>query len=129
MRNLRLILTIAIGSLFLVSCAEDTDISTTASDFVGTWTCNETSGDFSPRTYTVNIMTNGSSISIHGLYSSNVSLNANVYGASLEIPTQSSGGITFAGSGSINSSKNRIDLSFSANDGSGTDDVVVYMTK
>ena len=95
-------------------------------DFVGTWLCSEQSSVFGNSNYTVDIVksvADSSQILIKNFYQlgSTVSVTAVVNGNSLNIPNQNASGQTINGSGSLVSGN--INLTYTANDGSHTDNV------
>ena len=115
------------SSLVLSACVEETDPTNAREDFLGNWTCNEYEGDFAPQTYNVEVLPNGggNDVVIRGLYNqgSGFDLVGSVSSGTIDIPTQVEDGITIAGFGNINNSLNRVELTFTADDGSGPDNV------
>ena len=111
----------------LHACTIESDPDNAREDFLGDWTCNEYEGDFAPQTYNVEILAIGSesSVRIIGLYNqgNNFALSGYVQGSTLFITTQTVDGIAIAGSGIMANSFDRIDLNFTADDGSGGDNV------
>lgn len=115
------------------SCVPDDDDSIILrDDYLGIWNVNETAGNFAPQFYSVEI-TQGpgeDEIFIEGLYNvPGTQVRANVSGPVLMIPQQQTAGISFSGSGTAVSDLNRIDLSFTANDGTGADQVRAVLTR
>jgi len=114
--------------IFLLSaCVQETDPNSDCSVFLGNWTCNEYQGDFAPQTYNLEIYAigTGEQVGLAGLYNQGPSfvVVAEVSGSSLFISTQTVDGITIAGSGTMTSNLDQINLNFSADDGSGNDQV------
>jgi hypothetical protein len=114
--------------LFLQACEIEQDEDTSRADFLGLWTCTETEGELAPQTYAIEIYAIGlgNSVGITGLYNQGGSfiLNGDVSGRNLSIPLQSVDGISIGGSGTMSFSLDKITLNFTANDGSGNDQVV-----
>lgn len=134
MRSLTRLILILAGSVILVnSCVPDDDDGIILrDDYLGIWDVNETAGNFAPQFYSVEI-TEGpgeDEIFIEGLYNvPGTQVRANVSGPVLSIPLQQTGGISFSGSGNATSDLSRINLNFTANDGTGTDQVVAILTR
>ncbi len=124
---LRKILLLSSLTLLFTACVEETDPTNAREDFLGSWTCNEYEGDFAPQTYNVDVLPNGggNGVIIRGLYNQGNSFDlvGSVSGSTIDIPTQAEDGITIAGFGNINNNLNRVELSFTADDGSGPDQV------
>ena len=121
---------LAIFSIFILllnSCVEETNPENAREDFLGNWTCNEYEGDFAPQTYNVIVQPSGSGndVRVVGLYNqgSSFSLAAYVSGSTIYIENQTVDGITITGFGNINNNLDRVDITFSADDGGGTDNV------
>ncbi len=122
----RLFLLLAV--IFIVQgCEVDSDPTNAREDFLGNWTCNEFEGDFAPQTYDVQVYAigTGHQVGISGFYNQGpaFTVTGDVSGATLFISTQVVDGITIAGSGTMNANFDRVDLTFTANDGSGPDNV------
>ena len=80
----------------------------------------------SPQFYQVNIVAGDADdeIVIEGLYNEvNSKVVALVTGTQISIPNQNSAGVTYVGSGTANADYSQIALSFTANDGSGPDQI------
>jgi hypothetical protein len=117
--------------LFTYSC-ETIDTLTgsaaTVAKLEGEWTCDEQSEIFkaTSEVYTVTLSAdadNTSGVIIDNFYGLNASANANVIGMSLIIPNQNvEGGFSVSGSGTISSNFEKINLSYTVDDGSGTVD-------
>ena len=128
----RIFLTLGVCGLVLNSCVPDDDDGIILrSDYIGIWDVNETEGNFAPQFYSVNISagTGEDEIVISGLYNTpGTQVQASINGPSISIPSQQTGGISFSGSGQANDGLTRIDLSFTANDGTGNDQVKAVLT-
>ena len=124
---LRKILILSSIILLFTACVEETDPTNAREDFLGNWTCNEYEGDFAPQTYNVEVLPYGSGneVRIWGLYNQGNSfvLTGSVSSKTIYIDNQTVNGITISGYGNINNNLDRVDVVFSANDGSGTDNV------
>lgn len=117
-----------------VACApEDDDTVDFRDDFTGSWTCQETQGDFAPQSYAVSVSKVGdeNEISIRGLYNqgSTFEVSAQVDGPDFTIPTQSVDGFVLSGGGSVNNSGSIVYLNFAINDGGSTDNVSANWTR
>jgi len=94
--------------------------------YLGVWQVTENTGINHPQFYPVNISAGSQDdeIVIEGLYNeTGTNVIALVNGNLLSIPNQNSDGIIFQGSGQANASFSQISLSFTANDGSGPDNI------
>ncbi|MGB0178040.1 MAG: hypothetical protein ACPF9D_12795 [Owenweeksia sp.] len=120
-------------SAWVVSCAPDNDDDINfIAEYTGTWDCRENTGINAPQVYKVNIQRGASDqeIIINNLYNlSSTAVKANINGFSLSIPSQTSAGVSFSGSGSAGAEFQEISLSFTANDGSGNDQVSAILTR
>ena len=94
----------------------------------GVWQVNENSKDFGYQAYEVSISysgTDSSKIEIRNFYNLGsgikVLANINIWDVSIQ---QATGGFTFIGTGVISGNMKQIDLSYTANDGSGSVDEV-----
>lgn len=111
------------------SCAPDNgteDPTANRAKYLGVWQVAENTGINHPQFYSVNISAGNQDdeIVIAGLYNeTGTNVVALVSVNSLSIPNQSSAGISFQGSGQANASFSQISLSFTANDGSGPDNI------
>lgn len=121
------------ATLLVIGCEKDPDESQNYQhDFVGRWTVVEKDGLNSPQNYTVEIVAGNdlNEIIINGFYNApNTAVKANLYGLSLEIPTQTTDSITFSGSGQATVDFDQITISFTANDGTGEDNVKAILTQ
>lgn len=111
----------------LASCEDATDIDNPREPFLGLWTVTETEGELAPQTYGIEIYAIGlqNDVGITGLYNQGGGfvLQGEVSGRTLLIPLQNVGGLLIGGSGTIDSDFNQIEFNFTANDGSGNDQV------
>jgi hypothetical protein len=105
-----------------------TGAAATVAKIEGEWTCDEQSEIFkaTAEVYTVTISAdadNTSGVIIDNFYGLNASAKANVSGMSLIIPNQNvEGGFSVSGSGTISSNFEKINLTYTVDDGSGTVD-------
>jgi hypothetical protein len=124
---IRSLFILTLSTIILTSCVEETNPENAREDFLGNWTCNEYEGEFAPQTYNVIVQPSGSGndVRVIGLYNqgSSFSLTAYVSGSTLFIENQTVNGITITGFGNINNTLDRVDMSFTADDGVGADDV------
>lgn len=127
---------IAIGlmlSFGLASCEKEPvdDGKNYQQEFIGTWNVLEKTGLNAPQNYTVEISAGSTEnkIIIKGLYNRPaVVLNAELYGLTLDIPSQTSDSISFVGSGKANVNFDQITIDFVANNGTGEDQVKAILT-
>lgn len=125
------LLAFIIPLLFITSC-ETIDTLTggaaTVAKLEGEWTCNEQSEIFkaTAEVYSVTLSAdadNNSGLIIDNFYGLNASAKANVAGMSVTIPNQDvEGGFSVSGSGTISSNYEKINLTYTVDDGSGTVD-------
>lgn len=131
MKNLRVKLWASLILLLSITsaCAPDNnteDPLANRAKYLGVWQVTENTGINHPQFYSVNISagTQDDEIVIAGLYNeAGTNVAALVSGNVLSIPNQNSDGIIFQGSGQANASFSQISLSFTANDGSGPDNI------
>lgn len=118
---------VLIAAFTIAGCVDDVPIDETREDFLGNWTCTEYEGEFAPQTYNVEVVAygSGSAVRIYGLYNQGpgFALSGSVSGSTIFIDNQTVNNITYSGFGNINNDLDRVDLNFSAYDGSTTDDV------
>lgn len=121
--------------MMLWSCETDNgteDPLSIRDNYLGTWQVTENTGINNPQFYTVTITSGDADdeLLIQGLYNESASrVVALVNGTQLNIPSQVSADLTFVGSGSANADYSQIALSFSADDGSGPDNVEATLVK
>jgi hypothetical protein len=133
------LLAFIIPFLFTWSCEtidELTGSAATVAKLEGEWTCDEQSEIFkaTAEVYTVTLSAdadNNAGVIIDNFYGLNASAKANVSGMSLIIPNQDvEGGFSVSGSGTISSNFEKINLTYTVDDGSGTvDHVTAVYTK
>lgn len=128
MKNIfRISLVVALFSTIIISCEEDPLPGENYQDqFVGNWNVLEKTGINAPQNYVVEIVRGGTQdeIFIKGLYNNpSIQVKAELFGLELDIPFQTSEGISFIGSGQANIGFDQITIDFKANDGSGDDQV------
>ncbi|MCT4623701.1 MAG: hypothetical protein N4A46_08765 [Schleiferiaceae bacterium] len=118
-------LKLAVVFFLLTSCVDDARLEDNLALWVGSWTCNEIEGDFAPQTYQIEIVekVDYNEVAIKGLYNQGqlFSVDAEISGGSIFIPSQTVQQINIEGTGSLDNSE--ITLFFTANDGSGPDQV------
>lgn len=123
---------VALSLVILSSCGLEDPNFDDRDDFTGTWTCAETSSIYNPSNYSVNITkstTDTTEILIGNFYQlgSSTKTRAIVNGTSFSIPTQTVSGHTIFGSGNLIG--NDINLNYSVNDGSATDNCTATYTQ
>ena len=119
--------------LVIVGCEGDINPDVNLRDeYLGGWSANDKEGWNAPAFYDISIVSGSDPdmILIKGLYNHpNVELGAYVTDYEVEIPTQMSDSITFAGSGKANVDFDQITFEYTANDGSGSDEVKTVCTR
>lgn len=119
--------------LVIVGCEEDINpVVSLRDEYLGGWSANDKEGWNAPAFYDISIVSGSDPdmILIKGLYNHpNVELEAYVTDYEVEIPTQMSDSITFAGSGKANVDFDQITFEYTANDGSGSDEVKTVCTR
>ena len=130
---IRKYISLAILLVTFTACEIDQDPTNARTDFLGQWLCSEVEGDFAPQNYAILVDPVGSEslVDIKGLYNLGPTfvVRAEVQGSGIYITTQTSNGITIAGTGSINSNLDEVTLNFTADDGSGADNVKAIWTR
>ncbi len=118
---------------FIGACADDTETLDMRQNWVGLWTCVEVEGDFAPQTYTVEIIEkiDPGHVSIKGLYNQGqqFTVEADVDGFFIDIPTQTVDDFEISGNGNLDDQGDLVTLFFSANDGSGVDAVKAFLRR
>lgn len=120
---------LALLVLSLVACESDDPSENPVAirdKYLGQWNVTENTGINHPQFYQVNIVAGDADdeIVIEGLYNEVKSkVVALVTGTQISIPNQNSAGVTYVGSGTANADYSQIALSFTANDGSGPDQI------
>lgn len=121
-------------ALLFTACAEEDnpdDPGAIRDNYLGVWQVTENTGINAPQFYRVEIVagSSDSEIIIEDLYNvSGTEVRALIDGTELTIPNQSTASITFQGSGSANADFDQISLSFTANDGTGPDNVEAILS-
>lgn len=122
-------------TMMLWSCETDNgeeDPLSIRDKYLGTWQVTENTGINNPQFYTV-LIVNGDAddeVLIQGLYNESATrVVALVNGTQLNIPSQVSADLSFVGNGTANADYSQIALSFSADDGSGPDNVEATLVK
>ena len=127
------IILVCIGLLVIVGCEEDIDPTINLRDeYIGAWSANDKEGWNAPAFYEISIVAGSDPdmILIRGLYNlPDVELEAYINEYEVEIPTQMSDSITFAGTGKANVDFDQITFDYTANDGSGSDEVKTVCTR
>lgn len=127
------VILVGMALLVIVGCEEDTNPDVNLRDeYLGGWSANDKEGWNAPAFYDISIVSGSDPdmILIKGLYNHpNVELEAYVTDYEVEIPTQMSDSITFAGSGKANVDFDQITFEYTANDGSGSDEVKTVCTR
>jgi hypothetical protein len=119
--------------VFFSACAEEpgpNDPASIRDNYLGQWLVSENTGRFAPQSYSVEVVagTADNEMVIEGLYNLPATrVLARINGLSLSIANQSTNGVTFNGSGTSNADYDQISLSFTANDGTGPDNVEAVM--
>lgn len=118
-----------LSSIFFTACEVDDgneDPLANRAKYLGVWQVTENTGINHPQFYSVNISagTQDDEIVIAGLYNESATrVVALISGNSLSIPNQNTASLNFQGSGQANAAFSQISLSFSADDGSGPDNI------
>lgn len=127
------VILVGMALLVIVGCEEDINPDVSLRDeYLGGWSANDKEGWNAPAFYDIFIVSGSDPdmILIKGLYNHpNVELEAYVTDYEVEIPTQMSDSITFAGSGKANVDFDQITFEYTANDGSGSDEVKTVCTR
>lgn len=126
---------ISAAAILVVGCSEDTnpDEYSLREEYLGEWSANDREGWNAPAFYDISITAGDAAdqILIHGLYNQpDVVLEAYISDYEVEIPAQmTADGISFAGSGKANVDFDQITFDYTANDGSGSDEVKTVCTR
>lgn len=123
---------VVLFSALIISCEPDNDSGIIIrDDLIGIWDVNETKGNAAPQFYVVRIKEGigDDEILIEDLYNTlGTEVLAKVDGPNLNIPQQQTGGVSFNGFGLIQTDLSSISLEFTANDGTGDDQVEAILT-
>lgn len=133
-RLLRFTGIVSLFAILVVGCAEDTspDDYSIREEYLGEWSANDREGWNAPAFYDIMITAgdDADQIYITGLYNHpSVVLEAYINDYEVEIPSQISDSISFAGSGKANVDFDQITFDYTANDGSGSDEVKTVCTR
>lgn len=134
-RVLKLSILLFGATLFFVSCEKDLEADADVNyrdEFLGVWTAVENGDVNGVQSYQINISAGSAEdeIIFNGIYNlNNVKVTAFVTGFNVSIPKQTIQGITFTGSGQAVANFDNININFTANDGSGDDNVSVQLTR
>jgi len=126
-----LLLILSIG---VISCETDDPFEDPAANrepYLGVWQVSESGGMLGNQSYSVEITAGNQldEIIIEGLYNESQSrVVALITGLSLSIPSQSSAGITYEGSGQANANFLQIRINYTADDGAGPDNVEAILS-
>jgi len=108
-------------------CAEDKDPNfEVRQQYLGEWAANDREGWNAPAFYNITITAGEADdeIIINGLYNiPDAALRAYIDGTEVTIPSQTTADIDFAGSGQANADFDQVTFDYTANDGSGSDEV------
>jgi hypothetical protein len=130
----RFLLLIIVLTTIFESCQKDLGLTDERETVEGTWKCQEVVNNKDTYSYYVQISKAADDSTKVYLYNFfQIGMNYKVYaylnGTSLTIPKQTTDNIQFSGNGTISSGNNTIKWTYSANDGSGTDNVTATYTK
>lgn len=129
---LRSFVLVAMAVLVFVACEKDSDDEDYRSQYVGTWSANDREGWNAPAFYEINISLGNAEdeLIIKGLYNHpNVELVAVVNDFNLAIEGQTSDKIFFVGSAKANVDFDQLTFTYTANDGTGDDEVKTVCTR
>jgi hypothetical protein len=130
-RFARLLFSLIIIALILYSCEEAADLigNATVQKIVGNWTCIEDIArkKSTMESYVVEIVAdpeNASGILIYGIYGlgSDIYAKADVFGSTITINDNVTGGFQISGTGIIEPNYKEINWTYSVDDGSGVDE-------
>ena len=129
-----LILTTLILTIFSCELLEDPEPSDPRDNFVGNWTVNEISSLYGTTNYNATIIYdpgNSSQVLIKNFYHFGMEIETYAIPTltSITVPEQYVCSHTVKGSGKLSSNKNRIDWTYTANDGADIDNVTATFTK
>jgi hypothetical protein len=129
-------LSLLLFAIFVLSACEiddpNEDPLAIRDNYVGTWQVTENTGINHPQFYQVSIALGNQEdeIFIAGLYNEQGTVvTAVVSGSQVSIPNQSTANIIFIGSGSANADYSQVSLNFSADDGSGPDQIEAVLVR
>jgi len=114
----KLLILLFAGALFVSGCSED---EPDRDKFLGAYSVVETCGSGNDS-YEIAIISSGtdeSAVIVQNLYNAGAQISASVSGNNISIPNQTTGGITYTGSGTI--SGNILTLNFTVSAGTNSD--------
>jgi hypothetical protein len=111
-------------SLFLVfctiSCVDEPLTTDVIDNITGTWGVTETSGSGDEQTFQVTITkVNDNTVKISNFNLLGITVEVDVSGLDLNIPSQTVDGFDISGNGTASRGYNRIDLDYTVDDGGG----------
>ncbi len=125
------LLAICFSVMFMTSCVKDENI--TREDYIGAWTCEETTSQSGKSTFTVHIKEGSGTdkITIENFYNFGFgnSVTATVTEDDISIPKQTFSGSNEVSGGGTMLDNNKITLTYSVKDSSSTDNVTATLTK
>ena len=123
---------VAFAALIFVSCEKDAEEEDYRSQYVGTWSANDREGWNAPAFYEINISLGNAAdeLIVKGLYNDpNTELIAVVNDFNLIIDGQTTNNIFFEGTAKANIDFDQLTFTYTANDGSGDDEVKTVCTR
>ena len=118
--------------LFLAACELDNDNTPLGtSDFIGVYSCQETSQLYGNSTYNVQIEAapNVGEVLIKNFYNDNLSIRMKVDGTNLSLPSQTEGGFIIEGDGQSDDQAFEFDLTYLVDDGVDIDNCSATFTR
>ena len=113
-------------TFFLAACEPDVPVDARIEYWAGAWTCNETVGDFSPQTYSIDVEvgTGATDVTLSALYNQGGSfvVQGDVNGTQLTIPSQTVNGFLVSGSASYSVFSGTVTYQLAVHDGSSNDE-------
>jgi hypothetical protein len=118
-KSVRFILFIFIAALGTNSCGllDEPDTADVIDNVIGTWKCQESSTNYGDQNYEVVISkTSDMSVNIKGFFDNDITVYAEIEGYIITIPTQTKGGYTISGTGTIAPGYKKIEWSYTVDD-------------
>ena len=120
-------------SMFLIictlSCVDEPLTTDVIDNITGTWAVSETSSSNDVQNYQITISKfTDNTVKISNFNLLGITVEVDVSGLALNIPTQTVDGFIISGDGTVYSNYNRIDLNYSVNDQGGTEDYNAVLT-
>jgi hypothetical protein len=114
------------GTCVCATGYEGSDCSTKSNaKFVGNYSaidvCSSGTYTYSPTIAASSAVVNGLILTNFGGFGTNLTATATVDGSTITVPSQSLGGINISGSGTLNAAQNQIQFTYTANDGTNSD--------